>query len=206
MTPYRTIFQRSRRPLNILASAIFLSLTLVFGSIYVRDTLKKNIAQSQTQLAGQQSMLAAKQLDLQAVQTHIAKFRTLKQQGLVGVADREGWVEQLVASRTQLMAGETLAYTLKPPQALTESTPDQPVPAAAVDSTGTNGAATMHDLDFEIGGVHEAELLALLQVYKIKVRGSFRVQSCRLGNPTSRGLLAQCTLRFFNLPEAARPQ
>lgn len=206
MTPHRSIFQRSRRPLNVLAGGIFLSLTLVFGSIYARDTLKKSLAQSHAQLTAQQSILASKQLDLQAVQTHIAQFRALKQQGLVGIADREDWVEQLVASRTQLMAGETLAYTLKPPQALTESTPDQPAPAVAVDPDGTNGVATKHDLDFEIGGVHEAELLAFLRVYKTKVRGSFRVQSCRLGNPGATGLLAQCTLRFFNLPEPARPK
>jgi hypothetical protein len=206
MTPHRAIFQRSRRQLNLLAVGIFVSLTLVFGSIYVRDTLKKSVASNQAQLAAQQSILASKQMDLQAVQTHIAQFRALKQQGLVGIADREGWVEQLAASRAQLMAGETLAYTLKPPQSLEESTPDQPAPVVAVDPAGISGVPTRHDLDFELGGVHEAELLALLQVYKTKVHGSFRVQSCRLGNPASTGLLAQCTLRFFNLPEAVRAQ
>ncbi len=209
MTPERAIFQHSRRPLNILAGAIFLSLTLVFGSIYVRDALKEDIARHQGQLAAQRSSLTSKQLDLQNIRTHIVRFRSLKQQGLVGAADREGWVEQLAASRTSLNAGTALVYTLHAPRTqAAAAAADLPIAAqATADPPLANAdAAMVHDLDFELDGAHEGELLALLQDYKAKVRGSFRVQTCRLGSPTPTGLLAQCTLRFFNLPETPKPQ
>ncbi|MDP1610050.1 MAG: hypothetical protein Q8M11_03260 [Sulfuritalea sp.] len=209
MTPERDIFRHSRRPLNILSGAILLSLTLAFGSIYVRDTLKEDIARSQGQLAAQRSSLTSKQLDLQNIRTHIAQFRSLKQQGLVGAADREGWVEQLAASRAFLNAGNALVYTLHAPrtQAVAAAADLSMVGQTAADLPLANADAAMaHDLDFELDGAHEAELLDLLQDYKAKVRGSFRVQTCRLGSPTATGLLAQCSLRFFNLPETPKPQ
>lgn len=199
MTPALSIFKRARRPLNLLAGAIFLSLTLVFGSIYGRDALKKSLVQSRAQLAAQEPNLTAKQEDLRVIQSHIEQFRAFRAQGLVGSADREGWVEQLVVSREQLKLADTLSYTLKPPQAMTDAATPDPAVVASPD------APTMHDLDFELKGVHELELLDFLQDYQARVHGRFRVQSCRFGEPTQAGLFAQCTLRFFNLREAAKP-
>lgn len=201
MTPDRSIFQRTRRPLNVLAGAIFLALTLVSGSIYVRDNLKESLLESQNQLGVQRPNLAAKQQDLRNIQMHIEQFRTLKAQGLVGIADREGWVEQLAASREQLKLADTLSYTLKPAQAMTDvAAPDPAAPVAA-----NPDAPAVHDLDFELGGIHEQELLDLLRDYRTRVHGRFRVQSCQLGGSTPTGILAKCTLRFFTLPEAAKP-
>ncbi|KAF0161922.1 MAG: hypothetical protein FD157_4069 [Rhodocyclaceae bacterium] len=199
MTPALSIFKRARRPLNLLAGAIFLSLTLVFGSIYGRDTLKKGLAQSRVQLGAQQPNLTAKQQELRNIQAHIGQFRAFRTQGLVGSADREGWVEQLVVSREQLKLADTLSYTLKPPQAMTDAATPDPAVVASPD------APTVHDLDFELKGVHELELLNLLQDYQARVHGRFRLQSCRFSEPTQAGLFAQCTLRFFNLREAAKP-
>lgn len=209
MTPQRAMYQGSRRSFNMLGAGIFLALTLVFGSVYVRDVLKNSLAQDNVRLGVQQANLAAKQQDLIEIHTHIEKFRSLKTQGLVGIADREGWVEQLVTSRAQLNAGDTFSYTLKPGRAVTDEAPsDQAAaPPAAADQAATNATVPMmHDLEFELGGTHEAELLDLLQDYRTKVHGRFRVQFCHFGNPTSTGLTVQCTLRFFNLPEAVKPQ
>ena len=202
MTPALSIFKRAHRPLNVLAVAILLALTLVFGSIYGRDTLKKSLAQSRSQLDAQRPNLTAKQQDLINIRAHIEQFHAFRTQGLVGSADREAWVEQLVKSREQLNLPDTLSYTLKPPRALTDAaTPD--LDPAAAPAANPDAPAT-HDLDFHLKGIHEMELLDLLQDYRTKVRGRFRVQSCRLGEATQDGLFAQCTLRFFTLPEAAK--
>ncbi len=201
MTPVLSIFKRARRPLNWLAGAIFLSLTLVFGSIYGRDALKKNLAQSRTQLSAQQPNLTAMQQDLRNIQRHMEQFGAFRAQGLVGRADREGWVEQLVASGEQVRLADTLSYILKPPQPMTDAATPDPVAAAAANPN----APTTHDLDFELKGIHELELLALLHDYQAKVHGRFRVQVCRFSEATQTGLFAQCTLRFFNLPEAVKP-
>jgi len=195
-----SIFQRARRPLNVLAGAIFLSLTLVFGSIYGRDTLRNSLAQSRSQLDALRPDLTAKQQDLRNVQAHIEQFRAFRAQGLVGLPDREGWVEQLVASREQVLLPDSLSYVLKPPQAMTDAT----IPESAAASAAKPDAPATHDLDFELGGVHEQELLDFLHDYRAKVHGRFRVQTCQL-RATPTGLLTQCTLRFFSLPEAAKP-
>lgn len=203
MTPQREIFQRSRRRLNSLGWAIFFALSLVFGSIYVRDSLKINLAASQGQVNSRKATLEIKQADLKNIRAHIVEFRLLKQQGLVGAADREGWVEQLSAVRAELKAGDTLSYTLKPPQL--PSADPAAVAATPASTAGTDDAATYtHDLDMELGGIHEDEVVALFQEYRNRARGRFRVQSCRFGNPTPAGLFAQCTLRFFNVQEPAK--
>jgi hypothetical protein len=152
--------------------------------------------------------LETKRQDLANIRQHIEQFRLLKQQGLVGRADREGWVEQLVASREQLGVGSSISYNLKPPQPMADSmVPDASagVQAAAPIALAADAPGS-HDLDFELVGIHEGELITFLNHYQAKVQGSFRVQSCRLGRPTATGLVASCTLRFFNLPEPASKQ
>jgi hypothetical protein len=203
MTAEREIFQRSRRRLNSLGWAILFALSLVFGSIYVRDSLKKNLATSQGQVNSRKAALEIKQADLKNIRTHIAEFRLLKQQGLVGNADREAWVEQLSAVRAELKTGDTLSYTLRPPQLPTD--PAAGAPAGAAAPAGPEEAtAYIHDLDIELGGIHEDEVVALFQEYRNRVRGRFRIQSCRFGNPTPVGMFAQCTLRFFNVQEPGK--
>jgi hypothetical protein len=208
MSPERQIYERSKRSFNLLAAVIFLSLSLVFGSIYLRDILKNSVAERQGMLAAQRTSLESKRRDLADIQTQIERYKALKQQGLVGRADREGWVEQLVASREQLGVGTSIVYNLKPAQAMVDSTVPDPsagTPVAAAVALAPDAPAT-HDLEFEIVGVHEAELLAFLTHYRGKVAGQFRVQACRLGRATPNGLVANCTLRFFNLPEPAKQQ
>lgn len=208
MSPERIIFQRSKRPLNLLAGAIFLALSLLFGGIYLRDSLKADLAKNQALLGSQRTSLETKRQDLANIRQHIERFRLLKQQGLVGRADREGWVEQLVASREQLGVGSSISYNLKPPLAMADSmVPDAAAEgqAAAPTALAADAAAT-HDLDFELVGIHEGELMAFLNHYQAKVQGSFRIQSCRLGRPAATGLAANCTLRFFNLPEPTNKQ
>ncbi len=203
MSPERMLFERSRGPLNMLGAAIFLALTLVFGSIYLRDSLKARVLQNQGTLAAQRTALETKRQDLQNVMAHIEQFRTLKKQGLIGRADREGWVEQLVISRERLGIGSALVYNLKPAQAILDSTVADPNASstAALAVPLDPGVPQSHDLDFELTGVHEGELIAFLDNYRDQVRGRFRVQSSRLGKPASVGLTVACTLRFLNLPD-----
>lgn len=208
MSPEREIFVKARRQLNLLGASIFFSLTLVFGSIFLRDSLKRGLATSEGLMSARQSTLGTKRNDFASIRSHITHFRELKRQGLIGVADREAWVEQLVATRTQLGAGDSFSYVLKPPRSLSELLQSDagtavPNPDAA---SGTDEAELYHDLEFDFRGTHETELLAFLREYRNQVKGRFRVQSCRLGGPTSNGLNAQCTLRFFSLPDGSHKQ
>lgn len=203
MNDWLPILRRARTPLLVLAGTAVLGAALFFGSRHVLDQLEQGLAEAQAQSGVQQAALAEKERDLAGTEANLGLFRTLQQQGLVGIAEREAWVEQLLASRRDLGLPETLTYTLKPPAPLGTD------PAAATSAAPTPAAADApmaHDLEFEIRDIHEAELLALLDTYRAKVRGRFRTQSCRLSEPAPSGLAARCVLRFFTLaPVAPKP-
>lgn len=203
MSSELSIFQRARRPLNVLGFGIFFSLTLVFASAYLHDYFMERLVESQNLLSAQKQSLAQKTLDLESIQTRINQFSTLKEQGLVGKVDREALVEQLTTTREKLNMPDTLSYVLEPPQTMNNPVAPESTGEAPTDPDPMSAAT--HDLDFVLLGISEPELLALLQSYKEAVRGLFRVQACHLANPTPTGLAARCTLRFFNLPEAAKP-
>lgn len=197
MTPLQTIFHQARRQLYVLAAVAVIVLALVVGSNYLRNHIQEGVDQEGNQLSAQKALMTQKELDLNNIQIHIDQFRSLKKQGLVGAADREGWAEQLVASRQALgLGGVRLSYTLAPPQALD---------AAAEDAAVDPSAPLRHDLVIELQGIHEVELLNLLQDYKSHVNGQFRVESCHLSNPEPAGLAATCALRFFTLPDMVKP-
>lgn len=199
MTPARAILQRTRRPLYLLAAALAIALILGMGSQYLLDSLRMNLENKKTELDGQRGTMAQRQLDLNNIQIHIREYRTLRQEGLVGKADREGWVEQLMESRLSLGLGSLgFSYTLDPPHALGETTNDAALP-------DDPNAPHRHDLQIEMQNLHEVELLNLLRDYKAKVDGQFRIESCQLNGPTPTGLTARCTLRFFNLPDTTNP-
>ena len=201
MTPIQTIFKHARRELAILACTCIAAFAIVFGSAYWNAQEKEGLGQVEAQASARQSELNQKQTDLNNIQAHIDKFKALKQKGLVGVADREGWAEQFNTSRQTVgLGGVDLTYTLDPPKVMSDVPASPDDIAAPIDPT----AALQHDLQFELRGVHEVELLKLLRDYKANVDGQYRIQSCELNNPSSTGLQAKCTLRFFTLPNPSK--
>lgn len=204
MTAEREIFRNARRFLNLLGISIFFALSLVFGSVYVRDSLKKGLTTDQGLMAARRETLALKQADLVSLRNHIGEYRTLKKHGLLGLAEREGWVEQLVASRESLAVGEALSYTLEPPRSLAEIGPGAAASPEGDQPKTDPGDPQYHDLIVDLANTHEGELIALLAHFQSHVKGRFRVQSCNLINPGAKGLQAVCTLRFFSLAESAK--
>jgi hypothetical protein len=198
VNPWKSIALQARRQLLWFGIAFTLVILLVIASHYFRNSLQRGVDQDEGLLVAQTANLAAKQTDLDNIQTHIQEFRSLKERGLVGNGDREGWVEQLVATRTTLRLPDSLTYTLNPDRSISDNTKE-----AAVDPPAATNTARAHDLDFEFKEIHENELLKLLQQYQSKVHGRFRIQSCALTSPGPQGLFIKCTLRFFTLPETA---
>jgi hypothetical protein len=198
MNDLKTIARLARRSLIVLAAALALTLALYGGSRFFRDGMRTELAQLQQLDTASHAGLTGKQLDLASLQQKINRFAVLRQQGLVGVAAREGWAEQLVASHLQAGLPGHLVYTLHAPKPLAL----QNGPAARESGTVTSTGPVFHDLDFELNNVHEDELLVLLRDYQAQVKGRFRIQACTLSNPTEVGLAARCTLRFFTIPDA----
>lgn len=207
MSDWKTIALLARRSLIVLAAALAIGVALYAGSRFFKDRMRVELAQAQELESASQASLSEKQADLANLQTKINRFNLLRQQGMVGVADREGWVEQLVASHQRTGLPNTLIYTLQAPKPLpmpggAVAGAEAPVPVAPADSgTGSPPDPLFHDLDIELAGIHEEELLALLRDYQAQVKGRFRVNACTLSARTESGLSARCTLRFFTLPE-----
>ncbi|MBS1197544.1 MAG: hypothetical protein H6R18_1329 [Proteobacteria bacterium] len=199
MKDWLPVFKLARKSLLILAGVLIFSLFLYFGSAHLQKQLSADLASQQAQIAAEEENLGQKQKDLDNILSHIQQFQKLQQKGLIGAARREGWVEQLIASRKQLGLPDTLAYTLKQPTPLREGA--APEDAAAATTPTPSNAPLAHNLEFELRNIHEEEFLSLLKTYEGKVLGRFRVQSCRITEPSPTGLTAQCTLRFFTMPQ-----
>ena len=199
---WKPIALKARRELLWLAGSVALTASLVFGSHFHAQSALQSVTRIGGQVGQQQTNLDGKHKDLENIQEHIREFRSLKEAGLVGVAKREAWIEQLMSSRAALRLEDNMLYSLNPPQALI--TPDA---AGATGSTGAEdpeaakNAPVTHDLEFELKGIHEKELLDFLEHYRTRVEGRFRIQSCIMTEPGAKGMLARCTLRFFTLPE-----
>lgn len=205
MNHWKVIVKLARRCLIVLAVAIAVALALYAGSRHMRNQAASSLAQAQQLEIENQSALATKQSDLSKLEAEIALFSQLRQQGLVGVADRTGWVEQLKASQQRVNIQGKLVYTLQAPKPLTAqgaTTAGAEFPAVDGDS-GQSSEPQFHDLELEVANVHEGDLLALVDDYRAHVKGRFRVEACNLSGRTEIGLLARCTLRFFTLAQVS---
>lgn len=203
MTPWLTIIHMARGGLAVMAASLAIAFGLVQWSAYHAKQVHSELAQLQQSETEQNETLQQAQKDGLGLSDNLARFAALRKQGLIDQADRAGWVEQLLASRQQLGLPDTLVYALQAPKPLRpEGSAANADTGQSPDSAEPQISASYHDLEFGITHIHEEELLALLQAYKSSVRGRFRVNSCTLLEPTTNGLSARCTLRFFTMNTA----
>lgn len=141
---------------------------------------------------------------LQMLEDNIGRFRALQREGFVGSGDRIAWTEALMRVRDALQLPDT-AFELAPQQMLEPS-------LGAVELIGETAPPEVsgplaHDLRIQIRGLHEGELLALLDRLQAERVGHFRAQTCELTRDAQiDGLMLDCTLRFITyLPPAVDP-
>lgn len=205
MSDQQRILALARRSLVLLAVVVLLGVALYGGTAWFRERSRVQLSQVQQQVSASQANLANLQGDLSNLQADVGRFAILREQGVVGRADRAGWVEQLLASRARTGLPDTLSYTLQPPVPVSlqgDSTSDAgAAPTAPQATPGDAGQAVFHDLDVALTNIHEQELLAFLEDYRAHAKGRFRVNACVLSARTEAGLTARCTLRFFTLPD-----
>ncbi len=199
MNEWKPVLLLARRSLIVFTVAVLLSMASVFGLGVLADNLKGRVAQLKGSMQEQQTQLDAKQADLLNMQTRIRRYEALRSQGLVGEPDRALWVELLQESHRQLGLPGVIAVQLQGAKPLATGAAVA-VPAAEVSSTDP----LVHDLQFEIRDSLETDVLALIEDYRTKVKGRFRVNACKLQDPKDSGLNVQCVLRFISLPLASK--
>jgi hypothetical protein len=195
MNAWHALMLRARTSLIVLGGLLVLCLASLLGSRHWSTQQLAALARSENERSAQVAANITNRAELLYLQSHSAQFRQLGQLGLVGPADRQAWVQQLLASHQHAALPGPLQWTLHAPE-----------PLAAGDATAPaqGSGAWVHELEFSLSGVHEEEVLALLQDFGAGVRGRMRVNACSFTQPTPEGLSAHCSLRFFTLdgPEA----
>jgi hypothetical protein len=196
MSEWKPVFKESKANLIIVGVILISSVLAIWSSRHISSRFTKETVQLNNELQQKISQLDTQQADVKNMQNHIARYEILRKQGLVGEPDRALWLEQIQESRKKLKLPETFAVELKAAKPI----------GASGDASGSQALqadpqqALWHDLHFEIRDVHEIDVLRLVQDFRERVKGRFRVHSCRMEEAKNTGLVAICTLRFVTIP------
>lgn len=117
-----------------------------------------------------------------------AMYLRLRERGVFDPADPVAWIEALndAAARLHLPAPSFELAARRPAEA--------------------DGLPDYHDLRFKLSGIHEGQLLRLLEGVAERSRHALRVQKCAMARAADdAGIVADCTLRWFVFDEAAAP-
>lgn len=133
---------------------------------------------------------------LEVLATDIDRFRRLEKAGFVGSGDRLGWTEALLRVHQRLGLPE-IGFELAPQIALEPAAVDPALADAGALPEAPYGPLA-HDLRVQLAGVHEGEVLALLDGLAAEGVGFFRPQSCQfLREADAAGIRVDCTLRWI---------
>lgn len=130
---------------------------------------------------------------------NLGRYRDLAASGFIGEGDRLAWTEVLVAQQRALGL-PPVQFEMTPRRSLSAAT--TPIPEGQPNANVPGPQA--HDLRFALTGVHENQLIALVEALRAQRIGHFRVQDCLLTRRyDGRGLDADCTLRWITFLPAA---
>jgi hypothetical protein len=140
------------------------------------------------------------------LEANLERFRALQRGGFVGAGDRIAWTEALLRVR-QRLALPDIAFELTPQHMLEPPAQDPALGDLSGSPTGASGPLA-HDLRLQTSGLHEGELLALLEGLQAEAVGFFRPERCQLQRAAQgRGLEVDCSLRWITyLPPLAETQ
>ena len=197
MSDLTSILRQSKTALAVLGASAMLGLASYFALAAYLQKDQTELASVQSEKAASETDLTAKQAELAMFKSNFSRFEALQQKGLVGVAKRDDWVEDLVRAHQRAKLPLTLGYDLLAPRAVVAA---NAAPNAGVASGATIAPVELHELDVSLDSIHEVELIQFLNRYQDEVRGRYRLQSCVLSSPRNSGLSANCRLYFFNQP------
>ncbi|GHE29936.1 hypothetical protein ACFOED_07075 [Vulcaniibacterium thermophilum] len=204
MSGARLLLRREHLPLIRTPLLLALAAVLVAGALAgiarafaVRAQAAH--AQAAQALAGAEAELAQSRQSHDELERNLRRYAELRRTGFVGEGDRIGWTEALLAQQRALGL-PPVRFELAPQRAIGVGA------APVVDGIEPDAAAPgpqAHDLRFSLAGIHEDELLALVDGLQARGIGHFRVEDCELRRGSGMGLDADCTLRWITWRPAA---
>lgn len=198
MNAYAVVLKPARVALVLFALSVLIAFAIVAGLAEYRTEKEQTIKQTDQQLAATREEIRKLTFDLDSINRLAAKYKQLTQLGFIGEADRDGWVQRLEAIYRDTHLPPTLRYTLAPPQLL------NPQAVAADAPTAYKNNVSHHDLGLELTGIHEGELLDLMDKLSTDWRAPYRVETCQIvrgeASEPIAGLQIKCTVQLYSLP------
>lgn len=204
----------SRPHFGLIRQRLAVALAIVGGAALLTGLAHWQAARAESAQQQAGTQLAALQAELEqmrsgdgGVDADLRHYRALVGGGFVGEGDRVAWTEALLDAR-QALALPPLRFELAARHALADAAaPADPGADPSLAPPPPSPGAQAHDLRFEVSGIHEGELLALLDHLRARRLGEFRVQDCELKRAQAIGLDVACTLRWITyLPASAVAQ
>ena len=185
--------------LNIAAmiiSLIFLAISLYFY-LDSHEKLDAVGIELQNQISVNREAKNAKNL----LDSHTIDFATLKNQGVIGNAQRLQWIElteRISTALSILLVDFTLGKTNSANEAATAYIND-------------NLSVAVTDMDFEISLRHEGEFYKFMESLRLNAKGLFSVDDCRIlrnqaalgTNPDFAGLSAKCHVEWYSIEDVS---
>lgn len=166
--------------------------------------------QAQQQLRQNIAILDAAQAELDLLQEgqreldlNLGRYQELEQQGFIGNGDRIAWAEALLRLQRELALPE-ISFELAAQISLV-NVPIDPSLVGLDDAPKPSFGALAHDMHILSQGMHETELLKLIDALRAERVGFFRVNHCSmLRVPGQLGLAVECVLRWVTYAPAPK--
>lgn len=199
MNRYAVVLKPAKADLILFVLSVIIAVVAVLGLAKLRSDKELLISQTEQQLNNTRDTIKRLTYDLDSINRLAAKYQQLSRSGFIGTADRDGWVLRLESLYRDTRLPPTLRYTLAPPQLL------NPQPVASEAPTAYQNNVSRHDLNLELSGLHEQELIDFIDKLSKDWRAPYRIETCQIARGEASepiaGLQIKCNLELFSLPE-----
>lgn len=185
-----------RRHALICLGAVLVAAGLYVGLGWQREQTRQALDQDNLTLQAAQAELADLQSAKQELDENLGRYQALEREGFVGNGDRIAWAEALLDLQRELNLPE-LSFELAPQKPMNAAPVDpdllgleEPTPSAVL-------GPLAHDMRIRSKGMHEGELLRLIEALRERRVGYFRVNQCQATRVSGEvGLYVDCALRW----------
>ncbi len=203
MNAYVVVLKPAKAELTLFVLSVVIATSAVLGLAKLRAEKEQSILQTGQQLAAARDNIKKLTFDLDSIKRLTTKYQRLTRLGFVGEPDRDGWVQRLEAIYRNTRLPPNLRYTLAPPQLF------HPQPLADEMPTAYLNRISHHGLNLELSGIHEIELIDLIEKLNNEWHAAYRTEACQIArdeaNEPLGGLQIHCTLELFSLPDKPTP-
>jgi hypothetical protein len=199
MNAYEVVLKPARGALILFALSVIIAIVVVAGLARYRAAKEQAILQTEQQLNATRDNITKLTSDLDTINRLAEKYRKLTRLGLVGEADRDGWVQRLETLYRDTRLPPTLRYTLAPPQLINPQPVSPDAPSVYLNNV------THHDLALELSGIHDGEFLDFMDKLSADWKAPYRVDTCQISREAEvlTGLQIRCTVQLYSLPGKA---